>query len=43
MDTGRRVWNCELSTLDSAFLFAGALTCSTYFDADTRTRRRSAA
>jgi hypothetical protein len=35
MDTGRRVWNCELSTLDSAFLFAGALTCSTYFDADT--------
>jgi hypothetical protein len=35
METGRRVWNCELSTLDSAFLFAGALTCSTYFDADT--------
>ena len=35
IDTGRRVWNCELSTLDSAFLFAGALTCSTYFDADT--------
>ena len=27
IDTGRRVWNCELSTLDSAFLFAGALTC----------------
>ena len=27
MDTGRRVWNCELSTLDSAFLFAGVLTC----------------
>ena len=24
IDTGRRVWNCELSTLDSAFLFAGA-------------------
>jgi len=35
IDTGRRVWNSELSTLDSAFLFAGALTCSTYFDADT--------
>ena len=32
IDTGRRVWNCELSTLDSAFLFAGALTCATYFD-----------
>ncbi len=35
MKTGRRVWNCELSTLDSAFLFAGMLTCATYFDADT--------
>jgi hypothetical protein len=35
IDTGRRVWNCELSTLDSAFLFAGALTCAFYFDADT--------
>ena len=35
IETGRRVWNCELSTLDSAFMFAGALTCATYFDADT--------
>ena len=35
IETGRRVWNCELSTLDSAFLFAGALTCAAYFDADT--------
>jgi hypothetical protein len=35
METGRRVWNCELSTLDSAFLFAGMLTVATYFDADT--------
>src|SRR6187549_1689895 len=35
IDTGRRVWDCELSTLDSAFLFAGVLTCGTYFDADT--------
>ena len=25
MKTGRRVWNCELSTIDSAFLFAGML------------------
>lgn len=24
METGRRVWNCELSTIDSAFLLAGA-------------------
>jgi hypothetical protein len=36
IDTGRRVWDCELSTLDSAFLFAGVLTCGTYFDADTQ-------
>jgi hypothetical protein len=35
IDTGRRVWDCELSTLDSAFLFAGVLTCATYFDGDT--------
>src|SRR6478672_5750808 len=35
IETGRRVWNCELSTIDSAFLFAGALTCGTYFDGDT--------
>src|SRR3954451_23792151 len=35
VETGRRVWDCELSTLDSAFLFAGVLTCATYFDADT--------
>lgn len=34
MDSGRRVWQCELSTIDSAFLFAGILTASTYFDAD---------
>src|SRR3954447_1035843 len=35
MDTGRRVWDCELSTIDSAFLFAGMLTCAAYFDQDT--------
>ena len=34
MKTGRRVWNCELSTIDSAFLFAGMLTVATYFDRD---------
>jgi hypothetical protein len=36
IETGRRTWQCELSTLDSAFLFAGALTVATYFDHDTR-------
>jgi hypothetical protein len=34
IETGRRVWQCELSTIDSAFLFAGALTVATYFDGD---------
>ncbi len=35
MQTGRRVWQCELSTVDSAFLLAGALTAAIYFDANT--------
>ena len=35
MDTGRRVWRCELSTVDSALLLAGALTAGAYFDAQT--------
>ncbi|TAJ20507.1 MAG: hypothetical protein EPO60_05075, partial [Rugosibacter sp.] len=35
MQTGRRAWHCELSTIDSAFLFAGMLTAGRYFDADT--------
>ena len=35
MQTGRRVWQCELSTVDSAFLLAGALTAKMYFDAGT--------
>jgi hypothetical protein len=35
IETGRRVWKCELSTIDSAFLFAGILTAATYFDQDT--------
>lgn len=32
METGRRAWECELSTVDSAFLLAGALTAGAYFD-----------
>ena len=35
MQTGRRAWLCELSTVDSAFLLAGALTAGVYFDATT--------
>jgi hypothetical protein len=30
--TGRRVWSSELSTVDSAILFAGALAAAGYFD-----------
>ena len=35
MQTGRRAWECELSTVDSTFLLAGALTAGLYFDAGT--------
>ena len=34
MKTGRRTWNCELSTIDSTFLIAGALTAAQYFNRD---------
>lgn len=37
METGRRAWKCELSTVDSALLLAGALTARAYFDRDTET------
>ena len=35
MQTGKRAWQCELSTIDSAILLAGCLVAGTYFDADT--------
>ncbi len=35
MQTGRRAWECELSTVDSTLLLAGALTAGSYFDAQT--------
>ncbi len=34
MQTGRRAWDCELSTIDSTFLLAGALAAGAYFDSD---------
>ncbi|MEP0548891.1 MAG: glucoamylase family protein [Rhodothermales bacterium] len=37
--TGRRVWECELSSIDSTFLFAGALAAATYFDGDGEAER----
>jgi len=39
MQTGRRAWDCEVSTVDSAFLLAGALTAGAYFDAETAEER----
>lgn len=35
MQSGRRAWQCELSTVDTTILLAGALTAGAYFDADT--------
>jgi hypothetical protein len=39
MQTGRRALKCELSTIDSALLLAGALTVAMYFDRDTSDER----
>jgi hypothetical protein len=39
MQTGRRAWRCELSTVDTAFLLAGALAAGIYFDAATADER----
>ena len=35
MATGRRVWQSELSLIDTTLLLAGILTAGVYFDADT--------
>jgi len=35
MKTGRRAWQCELSTIDSALLFAGMLLAAEYFNRDS--------
>ncbi|MGO9634565.1 MAG: glucoamylase family protein [Steroidobacteraceae bacterium] len=39
MQTGRRAWQCELSTVDTAFLLAGMLTAAAYFDASSKTEQ----
>jgi hypothetical protein len=39
MKTGRRTLDCELSTIDSTFLIAGALTAAEYFNRDTKDER----
>src|SRR6185369_14969324 len=35
MQTGRRAWQCELSTVDTGFLIAGMLAAAAYFRDDT--------
>lgn len=35
MKTGQRAWQCELSTIDSTFLFAGMLAAAAYFNRDS--------
>jgi len=39
METGRRVWSCEVSTIDTSYVFAGALAASAYFDGTGRVER----
>ena len=39
LKSGRRAGKCEISTIDSTYVFAGALTAATYFDRDTRNER----
>ena len=39
MDTGRRTWESELSTIDTMLLLAGALTAGLYFDHDAEDER----
>jgi hypothetical protein len=39
VETGRRAWNCELSTIDTAILLAGALTSAAYFDEENQQER----
>jgi len=39
MQTGRRAWKSELSTMDTAYLLAGALAAAAYFDRETEKER----
>jgi hypothetical protein len=39
MHSGRRAWDCELSSVDSAFLLAGVLTAAEYFANDSAPQR----
>jgi hypothetical protein len=39
MQTGRRAWTSELSTIDTTFLLAGTLAAGAYFDGDSKEER----
>ncbi len=39
MKTGKRAWECEISTIDTTYLLAGAITAAMYFDRDTKQER----
>jgi hypothetical protein len=39
MNTGRRHGDCEISTIDSTYVLAGALTAACYFNRDTKNER----
>src|SRR5687767_1281873 len=39
MKTGKRVWKSEISTIDTTYLLAGALTCALYFNRETEDER----
>jgi hypothetical protein len=39
MQSGRRTWESELSTIDTTFLLAGALAAATYFDREAKEER----
>jgi hypothetical protein len=39
MKTGRRVWNSEISTIDTTYVLAGALAAAMYFDGNTKEER----
>jgi len=39
MQTGRRAWRCELSSIDTALLMCGVLFCREYFDRDEPAER----
>lgn len=40
MQSGRRVWKCELSTIDTTFLVAGMLACQAYFTRRTQEEKQ---